>query len=489
MRTIKIGRSSTNDCVFTNPSVSKMHAMLTLDSDGQHGMLKDLNSTNGTYVNGYRIQTDTKVSYTDKIRFGSEETTLKEILEKVNKTVVKVTPRMDQRTIGKSPDNHIVLNYSDVSRKHAILYKDNNGNIVIEDTNSTNGTYVNGIRITSKVLRQGDKVTITRNYPLNWENVFPSGGGKPVRRSNFQWTKPTIAFLSVLILCVAGYFVWQNLSWSQEKIYKKYHSAVCWIYVEYGYRILIDGEDWTSELCNANLIYVKNGEIASGTRASEGTAFFISKDGKLATNLHIARPWLFHNDSEIIKQNVDAFLAIKGIQNPLLNRSTVEIEGVMTYMGIVPDGLPISSNNMVQCKEIKGHNDINIDAAIIQTVTLNLPEHVTNFIDINKADASEDAIKEGKTIFTIGFPYGTEMAMNSNQELKNQVHKGSVTQNRGEYDFGHDAVTAGGASGSPIINDKGRLVGIHHSGKTGVDGVQGFNIALKVKYILELLGK
>ena len=98
-------------------------------------------------------------------------------------------------------------------------------------------------------------------------------------------------------------------------------------------------------------------------------------------------------------------------------------------------------------------------------MTLNLPEHVTNFIDINKADASEDAIKEGKTIFTIGFPYGTEMAMNSNQELKNQVHKGSVTQNRGEYDFGHDAVTAGGASGSPIINDKGRLVGIHHSGK------------------------
>ena len=134
MRTIKIGRSSTNDCVFTNPSVSKMHAMLTLDSDGQHGMLKDLNSTNGTYVNGYRIQTDTKVSYTDKIRFGSEETTLREILEKVNKTVVKVTPRMDQRTIGKSPDNHIVLNYNDVSRKHAVLYKDTNGNIVIEDT-------------------------------------------------------------------------------------------------------------------------------------------------------------------------------------------------------------------------------------------------------------------------------------------------------------------------------------------------------------------
>lgn len=208
MRTIKIGRSSTNDCVFTNPSVSKLHAVLTVDTDGQHGTLKDLASTNGTFVNGYRIQADTKVSYTDKIRFGSEETTLGGILEKVNKTVIKETPRLNQRSIGKSPDNQIVLNYNDVSRKHAILYKDSNGNIVIEDTNSTNGTYVNGVRITSKVLQRGDKVTITRNYPLNWENVFSPGGGHR-RSSNFQWAKPAIALLSVLVLCVAGYFVWK----------------------------------------------------------------------------------------------------------------------------------------------------------------------------------------------------------------------------------------------------------------------------------------
>lgn len=493
MRTIKIGRSSTNDCVFTNPSVSKLHAVLTVDADGQHGTLKDLASTNGTFVNGYRIQADTKVSYTDKIRFGSEETTLGGILEKVNKTVIKETPRLNQRSIGKSPDNQIVLNYNDVSRKHAILYKDSNGNIVIEDTNSTNGTYVNGVRITSKVLQRGDKVTITRNYPLNWENVFSPGGGHR-RSSNFQWAKPAIALLSVLVLCVAGYFVWKNMSsWDRIKIYEEYNSAVCWINFGYGYRVLVDGEDMTANLYNgANLIYVSGNQIVLGIKERVGTGFFISKDGKIATNLHIARPWLFEQDSEIIKQNMNKRLANLGAILPTFNRSTVEVEGVMVYMGIIPNGLPVTQSNLIECREIKGHNDTNKDVAVLQTTTLSLPERVTTIIDINKADASEEAIKVGKIIFTIGFPFGTNYGtgVTDNQELRNQAHEGAVTQDRGEYEFGHDAETAGGASGSPVLNDKGRLVGIHNAGLSGViGGTQGFNRAIKVKHLLELLGK
>ena len=483
MRTIKIGRSSTNDCVFTNPSVSKMHAMLTVDSDGQHGVLKDLNSTNGTYVNGYRIQTDTKVSYADKIRFGSEETTLGGILEKVNRTVVNVTPRMDQRTIGKSPDNHIVLNYSDVSRKHAILYKDNNGNIVIEDTNSTNGTYVNGVRITSKVLQRGDKVTITRNYPLNWENVFSSSGGNHGHRINFQWAKPAIAVLSVLILCVAGYFVWKNMSWDKEKIYDEYSSAVCYVEFQYGYQVLIDGIDMTAKLYGSNLIYTDGEHIIKGVTAGSGTAFFISKDGKLATNLHVARNWLFKNHSQIIKDDVDYMILT---QIPILSRSSVEVKGVLTYIGIIPNGLPVTPSNLIECREIKGHNDTNIDVAVIQTTTLKLPDQVTNIIDINKADASEEAIKVGKTVYTIGFPHSLDIGVNSNMELTNQAQEGSVTQDQGEYSFGHNAASAGGASGSPMLNDKGRLVGVLNA---GIPTSQGFNTAIKVKHLLDLLGK
>ena len=156
-------------------------------------------------------------------------------------------------------------------------------------------------------------------------------------------------------------------------------------------------------------------------------------------------------------------------------------------MDIVPDGLPISESNAIECEEIKGYDDVNKDVAILQTKTRKLPIDVKNIIDINKADLSEDVLTEGRTVFTIGFPYGADIALDSNQDLKNQVHDGAVTQNRGDYEFGHDAETAGGASGSPIFNDKGKLIGVHHAGMTGVTGAQGFNRAIKAKYVVDLV--
>ena len=36
MRTIRIGKSSSNDYVISNPTVSRSHAVITVDADGQH---------------------------------------------------------------------------------------------------------------------------------------------------------------------------------------------------------------------------------------------------------------------------------------------------------------------------------------------------------------------------------------------------------------------------------------------------------------------
>ncbi|MFN2594553.1 MAG: FHA domain-containing protein, partial [Actinomycetota bacterium] len=47
------------------------------------------------------------------------------------------------------------------SRQHARIRRDEKGQFVIEDLNSTNGTYVNGERVSSpRVLRSGDEVRI-----------------------------------------------------------------------------------------------------------------------------------------------------------------------------------------------------------------------------------------------------------------------------------------------------------------------------------------
>ncbi len=63
-------------------------------------------------------------------------------------------------TIGRRPDNHVVLNDAGVSGYHARLQKTDNG-IVIEDLASRNGTFVNRQPIKRQILdTQGAHITI-----------------------------------------------------------------------------------------------------------------------------------------------------------------------------------------------------------------------------------------------------------------------------------------------------------------------------------------
>ena len=65
-------------------------------------------------------------------------------------------------TIGSSPDCDIRIQSKFVSRHHAQLIKTQNGSI-LEDLNSTNGTYINSRRINKRALRAGDLVTIGKH--------------------------------------------------------------------------------------------------------------------------------------------------------------------------------------------------------------------------------------------------------------------------------------------------------------------------------------
>jgi adenylate cyclase len=62
-------------------------------------------------------------------------------------------------TIGRMPDNDIELRDSLVSRKHSEIVKQGNRHAVY-DAGSSNGTYVNGTRVESKVLEHGDEIVI-----------------------------------------------------------------------------------------------------------------------------------------------------------------------------------------------------------------------------------------------------------------------------------------------------------------------------------------
>ena len=68
MRVITIGRGPGNDIVIQDPKVSKIH--LQLVSNGNICSAVDLNSTNGTYVNGRKISGEVCLQPNDTIRIG-----------------------------------------------------------------------------------------------------------------------------------------------------------------------------------------------------------------------------------------------------------------------------------------------------------------------------------------------------------------------------------------------------------------------------------
>lgn len=71
---ISIGRSKSSVIIINHPSVSKDHAIIEFDSDLVPS-IKDLNSSNGTYVNGQKLQTfPHNLKTNDKISFGKDPT-------------------------------------------------------------------------------------------------------------------------------------------------------------------------------------------------------------------------------------------------------------------------------------------------------------------------------------------------------------------------------------------------------------------------------
>lgn len=82
---------------------------------------------------------------------------------KFNDTVLnKIETDKELISIGRNPSNDIHIDNLSVSKKHARIIK-KQGEYFIEDLNSTNGTYVNEIKINSQKLNREDMITIGKH--------------------------------------------------------------------------------------------------------------------------------------------------------------------------------------------------------------------------------------------------------------------------------------------------------------------------------------
>jgi pSer/pThr/pTyr-binding forkhead associated (FHA) protein len=85
------------------------------------------------------------------------------IILKFNSTVIKeLKIDQDEIIIGRDSGNDVQIDNIAVSREHAKIIRGSNY-YIIEDLNSTNGTFVNGKKINKKFLKEDDEISIGKH--------------------------------------------------------------------------------------------------------------------------------------------------------------------------------------------------------------------------------------------------------------------------------------------------------------------------------------
>jgi pSer/pThr/pTyr-binding forkhead associated (FHA) protein len=191
---ITAGRAPTSDIVLRDTKASRAHSRFECGPGGC--FVVDLGSANGTKVNGARVERarlhagdsiqigDTLIRFdAASVEFDAGETrvdTEAELEATLVATPVPMqledtrSPRLavhmpgrtwevpltkDTVTIGRQPDNDIVLPAQKVSRQHAVVERRGDG-FRVRDLRSNNGTFVGPHRVESHDLSEGDTITI-----------------------------------------------------------------------------------------------------------------------------------------------------------------------------------------------------------------------------------------------------------------------------------------------------------------------------------------
>lgn len=478
--------------MLNDATVSTQHATIAISDTGEV-RVKDLNSKNGTYINGQRIYQETLISTKDEVKAGSS---IVHWQKKLNapKSVRQLPVIVDsssniksKKTIGRNATNDIVVSHGDVSGTHAQLLQKENGDIVIADSGSTNGTYVNGQKISMQALMPGDTVLLANKHLLDWSSVFPK-----IILSEMEAKEPPkinktkiigIAAAAVLVFTIGIVSIVKNVSGSSpEKIFAGYKKSVVLIAGAYYFETSIQGT-----ILNY-FAYDEDGDIVEIETEEDavfytGTGFFVSNTGQIITNRHVMIPWEYDDDDAIPKiKNYEKKRLANSKYRSMLNE--LKVEGRLSFIGCFLNDSHINGmQDLIRCTPIKAGSTKDLDVALIQVNSKTLPNGVGRIVDLNQAVINDDAYIVGTPVFTIGFPAGFGLGM-TDQGIEANNQDGKITQVRGDIEFGHNIASEHGASGSPIFNKNGKLVGILNA---GYEKKQGYNMAIKARHAVGLV--
>lgn len=185
-----VGRDESNEIRLTERNISRRHATLQRNAEGW--IVRDLESYNGTYINGLRVAGEQHVAHGDIVQLGdyrlefvdegkhiapppaSDHTATPAAPQPLaphhrpDRLVVVVGPQPGQEffldrehfSMGRSEEAAISVNHSSVSRFHAELFAVGNGRYEIIDKGSANGIRINGQEVRRGFIEAGDAVEL-----------------------------------------------------------------------------------------------------------------------------------------------------------------------------------------------------------------------------------------------------------------------------------------------------------------------------------------
>jgi ABC-type multidrug transport system ATPase subunit/pSer/pThr/pTyr-binding forkhead associated (FHA) protein len=170
-----VGSGNESQIKLDNNRISRNHLQIIYDDKGILNV-QDLGSTNGTFLNGIKIDENKILQHKDKLQLAGLNDVLI-VVEKPNLNhvtgenydLINKLKSKNRILLGRDPGCDIILNYNTISKQHASISKSKstknpNDNVYfIEDLNSTNGTFINGKKIRGITeLSIHDKILIGR---------------------------------------------------------------------------------------------------------------------------------------------------------------------------------------------------------------------------------------------------------------------------------------------------------------------------------------